>query len=489
MNNKNFKVSLTKEELEKICAFPENYETLNHSDLYSNKYILKKMFFYPFNKFYVSIQHGLWLKKIKNELSEGEILNNYRYALYDRPILQQYGIKILSIEHPFLFYKRKFNITQKNTKGTIVFPLHTLTTFDIEYPIEKYIEQLKRLPQKFHPLLICLHFSDVINNRHHIWYDNGFEVTSAGNGFREDFVKRFYDILSSVKYATSNESTSGLYYAIDLDIPVFIYGNNVSDDKQIIFKTKFADINLENEEYLQNNIKKYNLNKFFPTSPTTKISKITQQHVDDILGKTYPKNNKLYVNFILYKEWFRFKIKDILIKLQILKYKKYIDEKSLDISNHMTLEEKIFLIKYAKNKIVAEIGSFLGSNTINLANIAKKVYAVDNWKRHQIDNSYKIFKINISNKKNIEILNGEFEIILDKIQKDIDLVIIDGEHYSYEVICRDIKKTYPKLKKGGYIIIHHLKWSIHIKKCIYAYLINKVQEIEYLDNLWIGKKL
>jgi hypothetical protein len=364
----------------------------------------------------------------------------------------QYGIKILSIEHLFLFYRKKFNIKQKkNAKGTIVFPLHTLTTFDINYPIEEYIEKLKKLPSQFHPLLICLHFSDVINNKHHIWYEHGFEVTSAGNGFRKDFVKRFYDILSSVKYATANEATSAFYYAIDLGIPAFIYGNELANDKKISFKSKFANINLKENEYLQNNIKHFKLDKFFPTSPSTKINKITKQHVDDILGKTYPKNNKLYVNFILLKEWFRFTLKKFFIKYQILKYKKYIDQKSLNIPNHMSIEEKILLIKYSKNKVVAEIGSFLGSNTINLANVAKKVYAVDNWARHPVNNSYEIFKKNIEKKSNIEILNGKFEEILDKLPK-LEVVIIDGEHHSYEVICRDIKKTFPKLKKGGYIL-------------------------------------
>jgi len=490
-NKKYFEVSLSKEEIEKICQFPKKSETLANEP-YSNKFLIDKMFFYPkFFNLYVSIQHGVFIRKINNEIFEGDIMSNFDYALYDRPLKEQYGIKVLSVEHPFLFYRKKYNIKQKNSaKGTLIFPLHGSPGLDRKYSIKEYIKDLKSLPESFYPLMICLHFTDVLKGQHHIWYEEGFEVTSAGNGYREDFVKRFYDILTSVKYITSNESTSALFYAVDLKIPAFIYGDNKIDKVDIY--SKFNQNNFKKEEFNKLFYKKYRLNDYFPTCPTTKISKKTEKFVDEVLGKNNPKNSRLYVSFVLYKEWIKHQIKKINIlieKKSLMKYKRFIDEKSLDIQNHMTLEEKLSLIKYSKNRVVAEVGSFLGSNTLNISNVAKRVYAVDNWKRHQIDNSFEVFKKNISNKKNIIILNGEFEEALRKVPNEIDIAIIDGEHNSYESVCRDIKILFPKIKVGGYIIIHHLIWSVHPKMCIYDYLKNVTKKINNLPNLWIGEKI
>jgi predicted O-methyltransferase YrrM len=173
-------------------------------------------------------------------------------------------------------------------------------------------------------------------------------------------------------------------------------------------------------------------------------------------------------------------------------YKKYLSKKSLNIPNHMELEERLLLIRYAqkvKRGKIVEIGSFLGSNTINLAKNASDsvVFAIDNWSRHQVTNCKDTFEKNISGFKNVVVLDGKFDKTYEKFNEKIDMLIIDGEHDSYEVIQRDLR-LFDNLKKGGIVIIHHYKWSPFVKMNIIDHLQNRTKEMVLLENIWVGKK-
>ena len=484
-----FDCALSKSELEKICEFPNYIKKYQERDedltrfAYSNAYVIRKMFLYPkFFEIYFGIEHGI---TINDEILKEDIIQDIDIALYGRKRKKDnyYGIKLINIEYPFLFYKRKFNIKQKkNAKGTIVFPMHASLHISREYDIYSYIKELKNLPKEFHPLLICLHYSDVLKGHHHIWYDEGFYVTSAGNGYREDFVKRFYKILSSVKYATANETTSSLFYAVDFGIPFFLYGNR---------KVKDVKLHSVAEKYALNNYKmdlakKYGVEKYF-NKITTTISKEQKEYVDKVLGKDEKKTNRLYVSLILYREWIKAQIKKIKRFIEVTKLKKYSKYLTQGILTHMTKEEQLSLIKYAINKEVVEIGSFLGANTVNIAKVAKKIYALDNWNRH-FEGAFLEFKKNIENYNNIFVFNNTFDNIYRNFFQKVDVVIVDGEHDTLEHVCRDVNFALKILKNKGILIIHHLRWTPFVKMCLWEKR-NKVKRINNLKNLWIGVKV
>ena len=128
---------------------------------------------------------------------------------------------------PFVHYRRSRNFEKDiNARGTVAFPAHSTSLIDAVFDIDEYCKLLKSLPSEFHPITICLHLHDMERKKDVIYKKHGFNVVTAGPiwvlGF--EFVEKFYEILRSHKYATSNQVGSYSFYAVEMGIPFFIFG-------------------------------------------------------------------------------------------------------------------------------------------------------------------------------------------------------------------------------------------------------------------------
>lgn len=180
---------------------------------------------------------------------------------------------------PFIHYRKLRKIEKDiDAKGTIAFPAHSTSTIDAVFDIDGYCKQLQSLPGEFQPITICLHLHDVERKKEEIYKKYGFEVVNAGPiwvlGF--EFVQKFYEILRSHKYATSNQVGSYSFYAVEMGIPFFIFGESA---------------NLENsgEPLMPSNFSysDYPLGVFATTmfqGPTQVISEEQKKFVEDELG-------------------------------------------------------------------------------------------------------------------------------------------------------------------------------------------------------------
>jgi hypothetical protein len=128
---------------------------------------------------------------------------------------------------PFVHY-RKLRQIEKDiaADGTVAFPAHATELMDAVFDIDGYCKLLKSLPSEFHPITICLHPDDLTRKKDVIYKKYGFNIVTAGPkrvpGF--EFVQKFYEILRSHKYATSNKVGSYSFYAVEMNIPFFILG-------------------------------------------------------------------------------------------------------------------------------------------------------------------------------------------------------------------------------------------------------------------------
>lgn len=130
---------------------------------------------------------------------------------------------------PFVFYRRnrKLSVSQ-SAKGTIAFPAHSTPSIDDVGGFGKYIEDLKNLPEQYHPITVCLHMHDIRKDLHMDFIRSGFNVVTAGNSLDQRFIQRFYEIVASHKYATSNVPGAYLYYCVEMGVPFFTYGERPS---------------------------------------------------------------------------------------------------------------------------------------------------------------------------------------------------------------------------------------------------------------------
>ena len=128
---------------------------------------------------------------------------------------------------PFVHYRKLRQIEKDiDANGTVAFPAHSTVLIDAVFDINGYCKLLKSLPIEFHPITICLHADDLARKKDVIYKKYGFNIVTAGPkyvpGF--EFVQKFYEILRSHKYATSNEVGSYSFYAVEMSIPFFILG-------------------------------------------------------------------------------------------------------------------------------------------------------------------------------------------------------------------------------------------------------------------------
>jgi tetratricopeptide (TPR) repeat protein len=131
-------------------------------------------------------------------------------------------------------------------KGTIAFPHHSTPCAPAIEGFQEYARQLQALPEKFHPITVCLHPYDISQGLHIPFLEKGFTVISCVPDvltYYEDIVKNpalfwqlyaqsyspfyltnFIKYCTEKKYATSNFSSTPTYYSIYLGLEFFWYG-------------------------------------------------------------------------------------------------------------------------------------------------------------------------------------------------------------------------------------------------------------------------
>lgn len=133
--------------------------------------------------------------------------------------------KAYCLYSPFVFYRKKADIdVAAEPRGTVAFPAHSTPSIDDAGGFARYIEDLKRLPRKYHPIKVCLHMHDIKKGLHVEFLEQGFDVVTAGNTSDQRFIARFYEIVAAHKYATSNVPGSYLYYCVEMGVPFFVHG-------------------------------------------------------------------------------------------------------------------------------------------------------------------------------------------------------------------------------------------------------------------------
>ncbi|MDP4128162.1 MAG: hypothetical protein Q8912_14660 [Bacillota bacterium] len=180
---------------------------------------------------------------------------------------------------PFVHYRKLRQIEKDTTaRGTVAFPAHSTRLIDAVFDIDNYCNQLKSLPSEYHPITICLHIHDLERKKDLKYKEHGFNVVSAGEGnvLRFEYVDKFYDILKSHKCATSNQVGSYSFYAVEMGIPFFIFGEeaNLVNSGDPLWPSEFS--------YDDYPIGVYATNLF--KGPTQVIREEQKKFVEDELG-------------------------------------------------------------------------------------------------------------------------------------------------------------------------------------------------------------
>lgn len=113
-----------------------------------------------------------------------------------------------------------------DAKGTISYPLHSTPQLNSEFDWDVYARELSELPEVYQPVSACVYWKDVVLGRHKSFEKYGIPIYSCGTMDNEHYAHNFYQLLKRHKFATSNYLGSYAAYALEMNIPFFIYGGD-----------------------------------------------------------------------------------------------------------------------------------------------------------------------------------------------------------------------------------------------------------------------
>lgn len=134
---------------------------------------------------------------------------------------------VLRVVHPWISYRRRNGYEINNdSKGTLVFYAHSTEHVRLGYvDHDEYFSKLKALPSKYQPITVCLHQHDIKKGIHKELRKYDIPFVTMGYTSSENFVDRFYSIISKFRYASSMSPGSELFYCYEMGLEYFIYGN------------------------------------------------------------------------------------------------------------------------------------------------------------------------------------------------------------------------------------------------------------------------
>jgi hypothetical protein len=138
---------------------------------------------------------------------------------------KNFGKRAYHIVHPWVYYRRKhFPNLPKDRLGTLVFFPHSNGMSSHILDIDQYVADLKSLPPKCHPIVICLSFHDVLAGLHKKMRKYDVPLVTAGHGNSQNFIDRFYSLLYQFRYASSPNVGSHTFYIMESAVPFFLHG-------------------------------------------------------------------------------------------------------------------------------------------------------------------------------------------------------------------------------------------------------------------------
>ncbi|WP_169697701.1 hypothetical protein [Methylophaga nitratireducenticrescens] len=252
MDIDSLKVGYTDQQLESLSKLGSRFEAgiapwaAWESENSSFGKTLRKWALYPsFLPIFLSSDHGVhWESRCwPNELSSPYTFVSWNQKKSEK-MRMVHQKRSYYIPHPWVHYRKKYYPTlPENRKGTLVFFAHSNNTTSPKYSnLDGYIQDLKELPEKYQPVVICLSFHDIQKGLHKTLRKYELPLVTVGTTNSQKFVDRFYSLISQFNFCTSPNIGSHTFYVIEAGIPFFLFGpypeyhikgsNAVNDGKQ-----------------------------------------------------------------------------------------------------------------------------------------------------------------------------------------------------------------------------------------------------------------
>lgn len=137
---------------------------------------------------------------IVNRTSDKRAIPIGFFALHAKALFPKFGLS---------------EVAEHDRRGTLVFPFKSTPNTTVSFDHAAFARDLAALPEKFHPVYVCVYWSDVKKGVHRIYRDAGIPVVTAGHRYDPMFMFRILDLCRRFRYAASNELATNLFISFD----------------------------------------------------------------------------------------------------------------------------------------------------------------------------------------------------------------------------------------------------------------------------------
>jgi hypothetical protein len=178
--------------------------------------------------------------------------------------------KIVPFASPIHYILKQFvnEVSKSDRKGTLFVPSHSSDSIYAKFDRESVVKELRDLPEEFHPITLCVHWSDVKRGQHLEFKKLGFDVVCAGHLTDYRFVFRWLHLASQFKLLAGCGISSSLFYSTLLGIPYYL----TEEDVEYQVSTNFEQFNKKGNANSPQGLKKIQSIKSLFSSPSTEVS-------------------------------------------------------------------------------------------------------------------------------------------------------------------------------------------------------------------------
>lgn len=209
-----------------------SYEIITQNDMYNHSGVIKN--FCGLNNKYAikaSIEHACymgddyyWEEDINHDMPGVITLSQKREEILRRHTDKNiYNIGIYIAYADYMHSVEDMNcIKQSNGRTLTVFPMHSTAVVNLSYDISCMITKIKEIAKDFDTVKVCMYWKDIIDKKHKIYENEGFDIVSAGNIYDKNFLARLKSILYCSDCVMSNDIGSYIGQAMYMGKPCYL---------------------------------------------------------------------------------------------------------------------------------------------------------------------------------------------------------------------------------------------------------------------------
>lgn len=183
-----------------------------------------------------SYEHGIYFSEF---VCQVEVTHFVSHILTFSPYRENIIKKLTDISPvaigPYIAYAENYHsekyikkIKNKLGRVLVVMPSHSTQGIDVDYNIQGFIREIENAKKQFDTIMVCMHIEDLRKGTWKFYKEKGYCIVSSGNICSPYFLNRMKYILSLADAVLVNTATTGIAYAMHMNLPVRLIRQQVT---------------------------------------------------------------------------------------------------------------------------------------------------------------------------------------------------------------------------------------------------------------------